>query len=43
MSAEEYERFRNDPKNVKFTRPVYPYPLRGKVQGSRRSEGCSEF
>jgi len=31
--AAELKRFQGDPKNVRFTRPVYPYPLRVRYQG----------
>ena len=32
--AAEFEQFRNDPQNVKFTRPIYPYPVRARYQGN---------
>ncbi len=31
--SSEYEQFSNDPRNVKFTRPVYPYPTQAKYKG----------
>jgi feruloyl esterase len=29
----KWEEFRTDPHNIKFTRPVYPYPMRAKYTG----------
>jgi feruloyl esterase len=29
----ELEKFKGDPKNVQFTRPIYPYPMRAKYTG----------
>ena len=30
--SREYELFLNDPRSVKFTRPVYPYPIQAKYK-----------
>jgi hypothetical protein len=40
---EEFARFRNDPKNLKFSRPVYPYPLRAKYNGHGDPKDAASF
>jgi hypothetical protein len=39
----ELELFLNDPRSAKFTRPVYPYPLRAKYRGSGDPNDAASF
>jgi Tannase and feruloyl esterase len=41
--AADYETFRNDPNNVQFTRPIYPYPQRAKYRGTGDPNDASSF
>ena len=41
--AAEFEQFRNDPQNVKFTRPIYPYPVRARYQGKGDPNKAASF
>jgi feruloyl esterase len=41
--AAEFEQFRNDPHNVKFTRPMYPYPVRARYQGNGDPNKAASF
>jgi len=43
MIGKHLDEERNDPKNIKFTRPVYPYPLRAKYKGSGDSNDAASF
>jgi hypothetical protein len=39
----ELEKFRADPKNVKFTRPAYPFPIRAEYKGSGDANDAANF
>lgn len=39
----EFEQFRSDPQNVKFTRPIYPYPVRARYRGSGDPNKAASF
>lgn len=39
----EWEKFRNDPRNLKFTRPIYPYPPRAKYKGRGDPNDAANF
>ena len=41
--AAEFEQFRNDPQNVKFTRPIYPYPVRARYKGTGDPNKAASF
>jgi Tannase and feruloyl esterase len=43
MIGKHLDEERNDPKNIKFTRPVYPYPLRAKYKGSGDPNDAASF
>lgn len=39
----EWEKFRSDPRNVRFTRPVFPFPLRAEYTGHGDPNNASNF
>jgi len=39
----EWEEFQSDPKNIQFTRPVYPYPVRAQYRGHGNSNDAANF
>lgn len=41
--AAEFEKFRSDPHNIIFTRPVYPYPFQAKYKGSGNPNDAANF
>jgi Tannase and feruloyl esterase len=43
MIGKHLDEERNDPKNIKFTRPVYPYPLRARYRGSGDPNDAASF
>lgn len=38
-----WEKFKSDPKNIQFTRPVYPYPMRAKYRGRGDPNDAANF
>ena len=39
----KWEEFRTDPHNIKFTRPVYPYPMRAEYMGHGDANDAANF